>query len=113
MTGLLTAAGAVATAIALGASLVVIMLLVFGFGSTLVLGYILDKSGFQKATAVETWSQQFPALWWPQVNIFGILYAEYKEMSHEERMKRLEFFLTRIGIPKEYIEDVLIGDGEE
>ena len=53
--GLITASGMVATAIALGASLILILLLLFGFGTIMTLAYILDKVGFQKATAEELW----------------------------------------------------------
>ena len=96
--GLITAASVLATAIALGASLILIFLLLIGFGAIMALAYILDKVGFQKTTAEELWNQQLSGLWWNQVNVLAILYAEYASMSSEERAKKLEEFLKRLRI---------------
>jgi len=96
--GLITASGMVATAIALGATLILVCLLVLGFGVIMILAYILDKIGFQKATAEEIWGATTSRLWWNQINVLAILYNEYGNMSEEERQKKFAEFMCELRI---------------
>jgi len=99
--GLITASGMVATAVALGATLILMCLLALGFGAIMILAYILDKIGFQKATAEEIWGATTSRLWWNQVNVLAILYNEYGNMSQEERQEKLTEFVRELGVDTE------------
>ena len=99
--GLITASSVLATAIALGASGILIVLLLIASGIIMFLAYGLDKTGFQKATAEEVWQQTTSNLWWNQINTLALLYNIYGELSPEERQERLELFMERLGIQKE------------
>lgn len=99
--GLITASSVLATAIALGASGILIVLLLIASGVIMFLAYGLDKTGFQKATAEEVWQQTTSYLWWNQINTLALLYNIYGELSPEEQQEKLELFMERLGIQKE------------
>lgn len=95
---LITASSMSATAIALGATSILAIFLIIGFVTIMVVAYILDRIGFQRATAEELWTQQLSNLWWNQINVITLLYNIYGELTLEQQVEKLKFFLTELGI---------------
>lgn len=91
-------ASMLAMAITLGASFILVLILIAGFSGVMVIAFILDKTGFQKATAEEIWEATMSRLWWNQINVLAILYNEYGNMTQEERQEKFMEFTRALGI---------------
>lgn len=95
---LIGSASMLATAIALGAEFVVLILLIIGVSALMLVSVVLDKVGFQRSTFEETFDQQTKMLWWNQVNVLALLYNIYGKSDSETQEKMLRKYLKRLRI---------------